>query len=155
MLHCRLGESIHKVALSYCRNRAPKLFLNEESTRASLLKQHSTHLCKNSPLLLNNRQLPVNSEQEKRLPYYCPTEGGGGPNFSPLFTFPNPEARLGSEIQMLWPQASPCRAVRAVFPGHEITSSGPLSIVGAWPSHAVPLLPPRPGQQVFHQYRYA
>lgn len=81
--HCRLGESIHRTALSYCRNRAPKLFLNEKSTREHLLIQHSIRLCKNSPLLLNNRQLPVNSEQEKSLPYYHPTEGVG-PGFSPL-----------------------------------------------------------------------
>lgn len=83
LLHCRLGESIHRIALSYCGNRAPKLFLNEKSTREHLLIQHSTHLCKTSPLLLNNRQLPVNSEQEKSLPYYHPTEGVG-PGFSPL-----------------------------------------------------------------------
>lgn len=54
LFHCSLGGSIHRTALSYCRNKVPKVIFKEKSTRESLLIQHSAHLCKNSPCLLNN-----------------------------------------------------------------------------------------------------
>lgn len=36
LLSCRLGENSHRTALSYCGNRTPRLFLDEESTRQTL-----------------------------------------------------------------------------------------------------------------------
>lgn len=46
-------------------HKVPKTILKKESTRESLLIQHSAHIYKNSPCLLNNSWLPVNFEQER------------------------------------------------------------------------------------------
>lgn len=93
------GAATGLIALSYCRNKVPKAILKEESTIESLLIQHSAHICKTSPCLLNNRWLPVNFEQEKCLTLLLPNRRSkrrAGFSIS-LLTFPNPGARMGPE----------------------------------------------------------
>lgn len=111
LFHCSLGGSIHRIALSYCRNKVPKAILKEESRRKSLLIQHSAHLCKNSPRLLNNSWLPVNFEQEKSLTLLLPKRKSrrrAGFSIS-LFTFSNPGARMGSEYECSGPKHLPLK----------------------------------------------
>lgn len=44
LFHCSLGGSIHRIALSYCRNKVPKAILKEESTIESLNTAFSAYL---------------------------------------------------------------------------------------------------------------